>query len=207
MRQDDGMRVRRAGPRALLIECSAPAEAQAWHAALWQRREQGELSAEEIVPGERTVLLDGVDPDRITLADYSPSAEAPVDNGRLVQIEAVFDGVDLPDVAALWKISVPAAVERLTETEFTVAFCGFAPGFAYLSGLADEWTIPRLAAPRPKVPAGAVAVAGTYAGIYPTASPGGWRLVGRTEQDLFDVRREPPALLTPGTRVRLTEAR
>jgi KipI family sensor histidine kinase inhibitor len=102
---------------------------------------------------------------------------------------------------------VAATIERLTEIEFTVAFCGFAPGFAYMSGLADEWSVPRLDAPRPRVPAGAVALAGAYAGIYPTASPGGWRLVGRTDQNLFDVRREPPALLTPGTRVRLTEAR
>jgi KipI family sensor histidine kinase inhibitor len=66
--------------------------------------------------------------------------------------------------------------------------------------------VPRLATPRPKVPAGSVALAGSYAGIYPTASPGGWRIVGRTETTLFDVRRDPPALLTPGTRVRLVPA-
>jgi KipI family sensor histidine kinase inhibitor len=87
-----------------------------------------------------------------------------------------------------------------------VAFSGFAPGFAYLAGLPDDWAVPRLATPRPKVPAGSVGLAGAYAGIYPTASPGGWRLVGRTETVLFDVRRDPPALLTPGTGVRLVRA-
>ena len=70
-----------------------------------------------------------------------------------------------------------------------------------------EWAVPRLDAPRPRVPAGAVALAGAYAGIYPTASPGGWRLIGHTEQTLFDVREEPPALLSPGTRVRLAAVR
>jgi KipI family sensor histidine kinase inhibitor len=206
MRQDDGMRVRRAGPRALLIECSAASEAQAWHATLWKRREQGELVADEIVPGERTVLLDGVDPDRVNLAEWTPTEGALSADGSLVEIPAVFDGEDLEFVAAHWDISVEALVGRLTRTEFTVAFCGFAPGFAYMRGLAGD-PVPRLDAPRPRVPAGAVALAGAYAGIYPTASPGGWRLVGRTDQNLFDVRREPPALLIPGTRVRLVAAR
>jgi KipI family sensor histidine kinase inhibitor len=199
------MRVRRAGPRALLIECSAPSEALAWRATLWQRREQGELVADDIVPGERTVLLDGVDPDRVNLADWTPSEGALSAVGALVEIATVFDGEDLEFVASHWGISVEEVVGRLTATEFTVAFCGFAPGFAYMRGLADA--VPRLDAPRTRVPAGAVALAGTYAGIYPTASPGGWRLVGRTDQNLFDVRREPPALLIPGTRVRLAAVR
>jgi KipI family sensor histidine kinase inhibitor len=199
------MRVLRAGPRAVLIESS---DVQALHSALWQRREQGQLVAEEIVPGERTVLLDGVDPDLLEgLAGWDRSREAPVAEGPMVEIATVFDGDDLGLVASHWGISVEAAIGRLTETEFTVAFCGFAPGFAYMRGLTARWAVPRLDAPRPRVPAGAVALAGTYAGIYPTASPGGWRLVGRTDQNLFDVRREPPALLGPGTRVRLTEVR
>jgi KipI family sensor histidine kinase inhibitor len=105
-----------------------------------------------------------------------------------------------------WGVSERAAVERLTSAESTVAFCGFAPGFAYLTGLPAEWTAPRLPSPRAKVPAGSVALAGTYAGIYPTASPGGWRLVGRTDVRLFDVDSETPALLTPGTRVWLDDA-
>jgi KipI family sensor histidine kinase inhibitor len=200
------MRVRRVGPRALLIECSTASEVQAWQATLWQRRERGLLAATEIVPGERTVLLDGVDP-RVDLAGCSPPDDTSPSNGRLIEVTTVFDGDDLGFVAAHWGMSAEAAVGRLTETEFTVAFCGFAPGFAYLRGLDPALTVPRLGAPRPKVPAGAVALAGNYAGIYPTASPGGWRLVGHTDQNLFDVRREPPALLTPGTRVRLAVVR
>lgn len=202
------MRVRRVGRRALLIECTSADSAQAWRAALWQRREQGELDAEEIVPGERTVLLDGVDPAvRERLAGWAPDDAAPVGTGPLVEIPTTFDGADLAYVADLWGISGEAAVDRLTETQFTVAFCGFAPGFAYMRGLRDEWSVPRLDAPRARVPAGAVALAGAYAGIYPTASPGGWRLVGHTDQPLFDVRDEPPALLSPGTRVRLAAVR
>jgi KipI family sensor histidine kinase inhibitor len=201
------MRVRRAGPRALLIECASASEAQAWRSALWERREQGAFSAEEIVPGERTVLLDGVDPDRVNLGDWAPAEGVLPADGPLVEIATVFDGEDLNFVASFWDVSVEAAVGRLTSAEFTVALCGFAPGFAYLRGLAPEQAVPRLDAPRPRVPAGAVALAGAYAGIYPTASPGGWRLVGRTDQNLFDVRREPPALLAPGTRVRLAVAR
>jgi KipI family sensor histidine kinase inhibitor len=83
-----------------------------------------------------------------------------------------------------------------------VAFCGFSPGWAYLKGLPEELAIPRLETPRARVPAGSVALADTYAGIYPTASPGGWRIVGRTGVQLFDAERDPPALLSPGTRVR-----
>jgi KipI family sensor histidine kinase inhibitor len=198
------MRVLRAGPRAVLIESS---EVQALHSALWRAREQGVLVAEEIVPGERTILLDGVDPDQLDVAAWASSPEAPPVEGPVVEIATVFDGEDLRYVAEFWDIPVDAAIERLSETEFTVAFCGFAPGFAYMRGLASEWAVPRLDAPRARVPAGAVALAGAYAGIYPTASPGGWRLVGHTDQNLFDVRREPPALLGPGTRVHLTEAR
>jgi KipI family sensor histidine kinase inhibitor len=202
------MRVRRAGPRALLIECSGPDRAQAWRSALWKRREQGELVAEEIVPGERTVLLDGVDPAIAErLAEWAPPGDAPHAEGLLIEIPTTFEGEDLAFVAEFWGVSVEVVVDRLTATEWAVAFCGFAPGFAYMRGLADEWAVPRLDAPRPRIPAGAVALAGAYAGIYPTASPGGWRLVGHTDQNLFDVRAEPPALLTPGTRVRLTAVR
>ncbi|TBL42265.1 carboxyltransferase domain-containing protein [Verrucosispora sp. SN26_14.1] len=126
--------------------------------------------------------------------------------GGVVEVPVSFDGEDLPRVAELWRVDVPAVVRRLRETEFRVAFCGFAPGFGYLTGLPAGLAVPRLATPRARVPAGAVGLAGPYAGIYPTASPGGWLLVGRTGLTLFDVTADPPALLTPGTRVRLVQA-
>jgi KipI family sensor histidine kinase inhibitor len=153
------------------------------------------------------VLIDGISPGTADLLGGLPDPSGGDESrSRQVEISTTFDGEDLPDVAELWGITEADAVRRLADTELTVAFCGFAPGFAYLRGLPEAWSVPRLAAPRPRVPAGSVALAGPYAGIYPTASPGGWRLVGRTDQELFDVRAEPPALLTPGTRVRLVPA-
>jgi KipI family sensor histidine kinase inhibitor len=105
-------------------------------------------------------------------------------------------------VAALVGRPVPALVAALTAVELTVAFGGFAPGFGYLTGLPADLHVPRRATPRTRVPAGAVGLAGEFAGAYPQESPGGWQLVGRTDAVLFDVDRDPPALLTPGTRVR-----
>jgi len=195
------------GARALLIECDDGDEAEAWRAELWQRRSDGAFEAAEVVPGARTVLLDGVDPAVAGLiGSWTPARSGARNDARLVEIPTTFDGEDLSAVAEHWGISPDQAVQRLTGTELTVAFCGFAPGFAYLRGLDPAWAVPRLSAPRPRVPAGSVALAGEYAGIYPSASPGGWRLVGRTTETLFDVRRQPPALLTPGTRVRLVGA-
>ena len=201
------MRIRRAGRSALVIECRGGEHVEAWRRELWRRREAGELVATDIVPGARSVLIDGVPAGTEALvASWPEPDEAVIAPGPLVTVATVFAGDDLADVAERWGLTVAQAVDRLVETPLTVAFCGFAPGFAYLRGLREEWSVPRLAAPRPRVPAGSVALAGAYAGIYPTASPGGWRLVGRTGEALFDVRREPPARLTPGTRVRLVPA-
>ena len=201
------MKVRAVGRRAVLIECRDGAEVEAWRAELVRRRAAGELRVGEIVPGARTILLDGVAPSIARVVDrWTPAARDPRSAEPPVEIPTTFDGVDLADVARRWGVPVEEAVTRLTGTELVVAFCGFAPGFAYLRGLPEAWAVPRLAAPRPRVPAGSVALAGGYAGIYPAASPGGWRLVGVTTERLFDVRREPPALLTPGTRVRLVAA-
>jgi KipI family sensor histidine kinase inhibitor len=197
------VKIRRVGASALLIEVDEPL---AWFAALAEFRAEGHIEVAEIVPGARTVLLDGVpEPDRLAQLLHGWPAPTRTDESpaRSVTIEVVYDGTDLDFVAASWNVSVEAAVQRIASTPFTVAFCGFAPGFAYLAGLPTELAVPRLASPRTRVPAGSVALAGEYAGIYPTASPGGWRLVGRTEATLFDVDREPPALLTPGTHVRL----
>jgi KipI family sensor histidine kinase inhibitor len=201
------MRLRRVGADALLIECRDSKHVEAWRATLSLRRVNGELDVTDIVPGARTVLLDGIAPETADLlADWPEPAAAETATGPLVEIPTTFDGEDLPGVAELWGVPVDEAVARLVETPLTVAFCGFAPGFAYMRGLPEEWSVPRLAAPRPRVPAGSVGLAGAYTGIYPTASPGGWRLVGHTGLALFDVRAEPPALLGPGTRVRLVRA-
>src|SRR6266511_4154591 len=135
---------------------------------------------------------------------WAPRSGSGAVAARLVEIPVEYGGPDLPTVAAHWGVTESDVVRRLRSTELRVAFCGFAPGFAYLTGLPPECAVPRLATPRPRVPAGSVGLAARYAAIYPGASPGGWLLVGRTEVRLFDVDADPPALLTPGTRVRLT---
>jgi KipI family sensor histidine kinase inhibitor len=199
------MRVRPVGADALLLEVDDPA---AWFGELWRRRAAGEFAVIEIVPGARTVLLDGLaDPAGVAeqVRGWTPPERSVGQPGALVEIPVAYDGQDLFAVAAQWGIGEREAVDRLGAIEFRVDFCGFAPGFAYLSGLPAELSVARLPTPRPRVPAGSVALADTYAGIYPTSSPGGWRLVGHTDVVLFDPDRSPPALLTPGTRVRFVE--
>jgi KipI family sensor histidine kinase inhibitor len=194
--------IRRVGAHALLLDVDDPA---AWHAELCRRRATGELSAVDVVPAARTVLLDGV-PDPVALAEmlpgWSPAAADDTVAGPLVELPVRYGGPDLPDVARHWGVTEAEVVARLAGTQFRVAFVGFAPGFAYLTGLPAELAVPRLATPRERVPAGSLGLAGEYAGVYPTASPGGWLLVGRTDAELFHVERDPPALLTPGARVR-----
>lgn len=200
------MRLRRAGASALLIECRDGEQVEAWRREVSRRRDAGELQVIDIVPGARTLLLDGVGPDaEEALAAWPDPRGSAVfrDQRPVVEIPTVFDGEDMADVAERWAMTEDQAIDHLTKTDFTVAFCGFSPGFAYMRGLGQKFSVPRLDAPRPRVPAGSVGLAGEYCGIYPTASPGGWRLVGHTSETLFDVRDEPPARLGPGTRVRL----
>ncbi|MFE2627143.1 allophanate hydrolase subunit 1 [Streptomyces sp. NPDC059374] len=198
------MRTLPVGDDALLVEVSSGEEARALHAELLRRRAEGSLAVREIVPAARTVLLDGLtDPDRLAaelaLSDVPP---APAHARDVVQLPVRYDGPDLADVAAHWGVP-PDEVARIhAGTEFSVAFCGFAPGFGYLTGLPQRYDVPRRATPRTAVPAGAVALAGPYTGVYPRSSPGGWQLIGTTDAVLWDHTRMPAALLAPGTRVR-----
>ncbi len=116
-----------------------------------------------------------------------------------------YDGADLAEVAALWGVAEEEVARVHSGIEFRVAFCGFAPGFGYLTGLPERLHVPRRATPRTAVPAGSVGLAGPYTGVYPRSSPGGWQLIGRTDAVLWDPAREPAALLAPGTRVRFEE--
>ena len=194
------------GDRALLVEVSGLPEVAAVRTALERAPLPGQR---DLVPAARTVLvvLDRApsDVDVATLRRLDPDASAGAPAREAVELPVVFDGVDLADVAELTGRSVAAVVEALTSAKLTVAFGGFAPGFGYLSGLPEELHVPRRATPRTRVPAGSVALAGPFAGVYPQASPGGWQLVGRTDAVLFDVDRDPPALLVPGTAVRFRD--
>ncbi|CAM5319852.1 Allophanate hydrolase subunit 1 OS=Streptomyces tendae OX=1932 GN=GUR47_32535 PE=4 SV=1 [Streptomyces tendae] len=198
------MNVLRVGDHALLVEVSSGEEAEAWHAELSRRRAEGTLVAREIVPAARTVLLDGL-ADPVGLAAELTAAEvppAPPRAGDVVEIPVRYDGPDLADVAAHWGVAADEVARIHAGTEFRVAFCGFAPGFGYLTGLPARYDVPRRDTPRTAVPAGSVALAGPYTGVYPRSSPGGWQLIGSTNAVLWDHRRVPAALLSPGTRVR-----
>lgn len=189
------------GAEALLIEVDTAAEVAAWHAECLRRREAGVLHAREIVPAARTVLLAGVAPDLAAELPTWVPAPVAVQDGREVTLEVTFDGPDLAFVAAHWGLSVDDAVAALLKAPLRAAFSGFAPGFTYLTGVPA--TVPRRSEPRASVPAGAFALAGEHAGVYPRRSPGGWQLVGSTAAIMFDPERERAALLAPGDRVRL----
>jgi len=189
------------GRDAVLAQVGSSAEAVGL--AAWAR-EQG--LARDVVPGADTVLLDGpVDRDRLpdVLASWRPGA---VPEGPEVVVPVVYDGPDLDFLAEHWGCAPGEVLRRHLGVVYVSAFCGFAPGFAYLSGLPDDLAdVPRLASPRTRVPAGSVALAGRWCGVYPQESPGGWRLLGRTDAVLWDVARAEPALLAPGTRVRFED--
>ncbi|MFE5540015.1 allophanate hydrolase subunit 1 [Streptomyces sp. NPDC056492] len=197
------------GGEALLIELDSAREVEALHAELLRRRDAGELGAvRDVVPAARTVLLDGVREPR-ALAERIARWEVPplaATEGPLVTVPVRYDGPDLAEVARLWGVSRHEVAGIVGDTVFRVAFCGFAPGFGYLTGLPERFHLPRRATPRTAVPAGSLALAGEYAGVYPRSSPGGWQLVGTTEAVLWDPRREPAALFAPGVRVRFEEA-
>ncbi|MET7883506.1 allophanate hydrolase subunit 1 [Streptomyces avermitilis] len=198
------MRALPVGDRALLVELATGDEAQALHAELLRRRAAGTLTVREVVPAARTVLLDGLEePSRLAaqLADWTvppvpPRAE------EAIEIPVRYDGPDLAEVAALWGVAKDEVARIHSAAEFRVAFCGFAPGFGYLTGLPARYDVARRATPRTSVPAGSVALAGPYTGVYPRASPGGWQLIGTTDRVLWDHTRVPAALLAPGARVR-----
>lgn len=191
------------GDRALLVEVGDLDAVASVRAALERAPLPGQ---QELVPAARTVLIrldrPPADTDvallrRLPLSDSGAAAETP-----LVTVPVHFDGPDLAEVSSRTGRPVPELVEELTGLELTVAFGGFSPGFGYLTGLPEHLHVPRRETPRTRVPAGAVGLAGPFAGVYPSASPGGWQLVGHTDVVLFDVDRDPPALFRPGVRVR-----
>lgn len=197
------VRVLPAGPEAMLLEVGGAADAADLHRWLVAQSIAG---VRAIVPAARTVLVQAdagrLDPIRERLADYRRGAAPAAPGADPIEIPVEYDGEDLALVADSCRLSVAEVVRRHRAPTYTAAFCGFAPGFAYLIGGDPALQLPRRVEPRTRVPAGSVAIAGEFTAIYPSASPGGWRLLGHTDAAVWRTDRDPPALLAPGTRVR-----
>lgn len=162
---------------------------------------------EDLVPAARTLMI-RFRPERLSAAELAAALSGrdlsvrTAPSEHLVEIPVRYDGEDLDEVARLTGLSVEEMIRRHTESEFTVAFCGFAPGFGYLVGGDPALEVPRRQSPRTRIPAGSVALAGAFSGVYPQASPGGWQIIGTTPEKMWDLARDPPALFQPGYRVR-----
>ena len=202
-------RLLRFGEDAVLAELGALGDVVELSRALESVRPQG---VSGVIPAARTLLV-RFDPEIVTyervsrwiLRATAHPAEPP-NEPATVTIPVRYDGPDLAAVAELSGLTTRQVVALHCESEYTVGFCGFAPGFAYLIGSPIALHVPRRSSPRTKVPAGSVGLAGEFTGVYPAESPGGWQLIGTTGLDIFDLNRNPPALLLPGTRVRFVEA-
>lgn len=203
------VRVEPFGDRAVLVTPGDPAGTRALAASLTAAFG---TAAASVVPGLGTVLIhlaaEVSATDAVSMAEravHSPAA-VPVP-GRRVVLPVRYDGEDLAAVADLLAMSVEQVIARHTAATYEVACLGFAPGFPYLTGLDPLLTVPRLDTPRTRVPAGSVGLAAGATCVYPSVSPGGWRLIGATDTVLFDPSADFPALLAPGDRVRFEAVR
>lgn len=169
------------------------------------------LAIEEITPAARTVLVRFnpimTDMNRLAcqISKLNISADG-IQPGKLVTIPVRYHGEDLNDVAEYLGITIAEVINRHTNSEYQVAFCGFAPGFAYMVAKNSLLHVPRRQSPRVRIPAGSVALAGEFSSVYPQSSPGGWQLIGLTDTAVWDLHREEPALLKPGNRVHFIDA-
>lgn len=204
------VRVRDVRDGVLLADFPEATDEQSNHACVALAERLGSARIDgllDAVPAARS-LLAVFDPSRCSRERLAAAVEAarakdsprPVAHRRLV-LPVAYVGCDLDELARAAGIPPEEFARRHSEAEYRVAFLGFAPGFAYLTGLPPELAAARLARPRPRVPAGAVAIGGSYTGIYPSRSPGGWRLIGQTAVRLFDPESRPPSLLSAGDRV------
>jgi KipI family sensor histidine kinase inhibitor len=200
------------GDQALLLEFNSTAEVLAWTNTLHEAGLPGVL---DIVPASRTVLVKLAGPgylapthqrlSRLRRDWFTDQSARPTEPD--VVLDVIYDGEDLAEVARYTGLSPDEVVAAHTGTLWQVGFGGFAPGFAYLVGGDPRLQVPRHAAPRTRVPAGSVGLAGEFSGVYPRENPGGWQLIGRTEAVMWDTDRDQPALLTPGMRVQFRAVR
>jgi KipI family sensor histidine kinase inhibitor len=201
------------GESALLIDLGDEFSENtvAWARAMADRWETM-LKLGPAVPAYTSVLL-RFDPLRTAPAEAEKVAQAMLARGefmlvagdkprRVVEIPTTYDGPDLAETAERSRLSVEHLVELHSGREYTAYFLGFMPGFAYCGRLDPRIVAPRLPRPRERIPAGTVAIADGQTGVYPLPSPGGWRLIGRTERAMFDPSADEPVLLRAGDRVR-----
>lgn len=201
--------VRPAGTRALLVTFDSLADVVAFHGGLDRAALPG---VTEVVSGARTLLV-RFDPGRTDagrlrtrLDDVVPVAASGHADDDPVVIPVTYDGEDLDAVAATTGMTTDELVAWHTGQVWTSAFCGFAPGFSYLTGTAPSLDLPRRATSRTAVPSGSVALAGEFSAVYPRTSPGGWQLIGRTSVPMWSLDRDPPALAPAGARLRFVAA-
>lgn len=191
----------------LLVELADLQQVHALYAALADAPPEG---VTDLVPAARTLLLQ-LDPQRADVRAIEEAVRAAEprqglrDESEELEVPVVYDGADLAEVARLTGLTAREVVEAHTGARWKVAFGGFAPGFGYLTGGPEDLVVPRRTESRTAVPAGAVGLAGAFSGIYPRESPGGWQLIGRTDLQIWNIDRDPPALLRPGVRVRFRE--
>ena len=201
------MRFLPAGDNAVLVQLASLDEVLALFASL---RAQPVPGMGQMIPAAQTLLI-GFDLHQISaaalaaeLAPRDLSARAAT-TGREIEIPVDYNGQDLDEVAALTGLSRAEVIARHTGTPWLAAFNGFAPGFCYLTGGDPALNVPRRSTPRTEIPAGSVALAGAFSGVYPQSSPGGWQIIGTTPVPMWDLTRSPPAWLAPGDRVRFTD--
>jgi KipI family sensor histidine kinase inhibitor len=209
----------RCGWHAILVECDGLEQvlglAEAVRGAV-AAGEPGFTDVVDVVPAATTVLVVLRDSGSLTalrpaLARVAATSSAAAGrrsgdgDADTVEIGVHYDGPDLDDVAEMTGLSREEVIEAHTATNWYAAFGGFAPGFAYLTGGDTRLQVPRRREPRTTVPAGSVALAGEYSAVYPRSSPGGWQLLGHTDAVIWDLERDPPALLRPGATVRFVE--
>jgi KipI family sensor histidine kinase inhibitor len=214
------------GEHAVLVELDGLEEVLALDDAVRAAVEAGDAAfadVVDVVPAARTLLVvvrDGADVTTVrrALPMFAPPAlsrrgpvgrpadASPQGMPHIVEILVHYDGPDLDEVSALTGLTLDEVVAAHTQTPWRVAFAGFAPGFAYLFGGDTRLQVPRRSEPRTSVAAGSVGLAGEFSAVYPRSSPGGWQLLGHTDAILWDVDRQPPALLQPGSVVRFINA-
>lgn len=205
------MRTRRYGSEATFVDELAPGEPSILREVLLNAVATAGVQVRDVVPAAETLVVthdpvDAVAIERIMAESLNAlgsfTRETTSDTARLVEIPVRYDGEDLQHIAELASLSVDELIALHSGGEYFAEFCGFAPGFSYLSGLPDALHFARRSTPRTRVPAGAVAIAAGYCAVYPRESPGGWHLLGTTSLAMWDAARASPATLEPGMRVR-----